>query len=84
MFAAATNLLGVRLAGGGWWTEAVVAGGAGNLAWVFLNYGPVSVLVTAPRSGQPSRSPNGGWLLWVVATQSVASVAVTLAARYPY
>jgi tellurite resistance protein TehA-like permease len=83
-FVAATNLLGVRLADQGWWTEAVVAGIAGTLGWVLLNYTLVPVLMTAPRSRQPSRSPNGGWLLWIVGTQSVASAAATLAARYPY
>ncbi|KRE42202.1 tellurite resistance/C4-dicarboxylate transporter family protein [Knoellia sp. Soil729] len=82
-FVAGTNVLGVRAGAEGWYavtaTLLVVAG----LAWLVLGY----VIPWSAVLGQEERPvvafANGTWFIWVVASQSVAVSAATLANVYP-
>lgn len=74
---AAINVVGVRL-----YSEAPVA--AIVLAiisvpiWLVLNYGVPAVLMLGRRERPVATQLNGSWFLWVVATQSLATVAAEI------
>lgn len=52
----------------------------GATAWVILTYSFFVTMITRPIKRGLARSINGGWLVVVVATQSVAVVAILLSA----
>ena len=57
-----------------------VLGLIGTIAWVMLTYSFFVAMVTRPIKHGLARSINGGWLVVVVATQSIAIVAILLSA----
>ena len=77
-FIAGTDVLGARLAADGHHRVAVVLLAAGWLAWLMLGY-VVPWTAVLGRSHFPVvRYANGTWFIWVVASQSVAVLAVVL------
>jgi tellurite resistance protein TehA-like permease len=79
---AGSNVLAARVALGGHPLVALGLGAAGALVWLGLTYGlPWSIVVAARRPVLGEL--NGTWLVWVVATQSVAIVAAALAPGGP-
>lgn len=79
-FSAAANVLAARCLQAHWdgaaWTFLVV----GSVAWLVLTYGIPVVLMLEHRDEPVLPQVNGGWLIWVVSTQSVAAVAALAAA----
>jgi len=76
-FVAGADVLGTRLLMAGYPAVAAGLGVAAALAWLVLNYGlPWSIVARAHRP--VLREFNGTWLIWVVATQSLAIVASSL------
>lgn len=61
---------------------AAILGGLGAMAWIALTYAFLAAMVTRRIKHGLARSINGGWLVVVVATQSVAIVAIVLSARF--
>lgn len=57
-----------------------VLGALGAIAWVVLTYAFLAVMVTRRVKRGLARSIHGGWLVLIVATQSLAVVAVLLSA----
>lgn len=77
-FVAAADVLSVRLALAGLTYPAIGFAIAGVLAWLVLGYGiPLLVMFRSPGAAVLARV-NGSWLMWVVATQSVAVASATL------
>jgi tellurite resistance protein TehA-like permease len=80
---AGTDVLSVRLIIAGHPMVGVVLGAAAALTWLVLTYGlPCAILARVPHP--VLRDVNGTWLLWVVATQSLAIVAAGLAQVAPW
>ena len=80
---AGTNVLAVRLLEAGHPRSALALAAFGGAVWLVLTYAiPLTVLLT-PRAATAARHVDAGWLLWVVATQSVAVVGATLAVAEP-
>lgn len=78
---AGSNVLGIRLlmAGLPLWTAVLTI--FSSLVWLVLTYGLPSFIVASAR--RPIlREINGTWLIWVVATQSLAIVTAGLAPIY--
>ncbi|MGH3094849.1 MAG: tellurite resistance/C4-dicarboxylate transporter family protein [Streptosporangiales bacterium] len=77
-FVAAADVLSTRLALAGEVYAAIGFAIAGVLAWLVLGYGiPLLVMFRTPGAAVLARV-NGSWLMWVVATQSVAVASATL------
>ena len=75
---AGTDVLGARLAAGGYQAVTAVLLAAAGLVWLLLSYGIPLGLFTR-RSPRPARAGvNGTWFLWVVGTQSIAVSATAL------
>ena len=75
---AGLDVLGVRLALAGHPLLTAIAAGLAATAWLVLTYGvPASLMLFRAHESALS-GVNGSWLLWVVATQSLAVVAATL------
>ena len=75
-FVAACSILGSQsLLIGGSLRMAVLLGGIGLLAWVGFTYTIFTVLTVKQEKPELARGINGGWLLAVVATQSMAIIA---------
>jgi tellurite resistance protein TehA-like permease len=81
-FVAAAGVLAGRFEDAGRRTEALVLGAACVVAWIVLNYGVPALLVTT-RGFARLADVDGGWLLWVVATESVATLAAQLGRDIP-
>ena len=80
---AGTNVLAIRLLMAGHPLVTLVLGALASVLWAVLSYGlPWSIIVAAQRP--VLGDINGTWLIWVVATQSVAVVADGLAASSPW
>ncbi len=62
---------------------ALLLGALGLLAWVLLTYTIFTVLTVKPDKPTLDRGINGGWLLAVVATQSMAVLAALLSNHMP-
>jgi hypothetical protein len=76
---AGSNVLATRLLMTGNQEFAIILCSFGTLVWLFLTYGlPFFIVASARRP--ILREINGTWLIWVVATQSVAMVASGIAA----
>ena len=80
---AGTDVLGVRLLSDGHSLVALVLAGAAGLVWLALTYGLPWSLVMAARRPVLGEI-NGTWLIWVVATQSLAIIAADLATSAPW
>ncbi|WP_374247972.1 tellurite resistance/C4-dicarboxylate transporter family protein [Thermomonas sp.] len=75
-FVAACSILGSQsLLIGGSLHLATLLGGIGLLAWVGFTYTIFTVLTVKQEKPELARGINGGWLLAVVATQSMAVIA---------
>lgn len=82
-FVAGGDVLAIRLFSAGLQGPALVLMGLSAAAWVLLTYGLVARLAVV--TGKPGLgAASGGWLLWVVGTQSVGAAATVLAARYTF
>lgn len=80
-FVAGGNVLAIRLAIAGLEVPALVLMALSAAAWVLLTYGLVARLAVV--TGKPGlREASGGWLLWVVGTQSVGAAAAVVAAQH--
>jgi tellurite resistance protein TehA-like permease len=77
-FTAATDVLGSRLAGGGYYTATAVLLVVAGLAWLLLTYGVPLVLITGHGTGSALAGVNGSWFLWTVGTQSLAVALASL------
>jgi len=83
-FVAACGVLGVQsLTVGGNLVLAMALGGVGLAGWVALTYTIFTVLTIKENKPGLDSGINGGWLLAVVATQSMSVLAAMLAARVP-
>lgn len=83
-FVAACSVLGSQnLLIGGNLRVAVALGVAGLLAWVAFTYTIFTVLTVKQDKPELARGINGGWLLAVVATQSMAVLAALVAPEVP-
>ena len=79
-FVAACSILGSQsLLLGGSLRIAVLLGGVGLLAWIGFIYTIFTVLTVKSPKPSLDRGINGGWLLAVVATQSMAVLAALIA-----
>ena len=79
-FVAACSILGCQsLLLGGSLRIAVLLGGVGLLAWIGFTYTIFTVLTVKSPKPSLDRGINGGWLLAVVATQSMAVLAALIA-----
>ena len=77
--AACSILAGQSLLIGGNLPLAVLLGSVGLIAWVGLTYTIFTVLTVKQNKPSLDRGINGGWLLAVVATQSMAVVSALIA-----
>jgi len=79
-FVAACSILGSQsLLLGGSLPAAIALGAVGLAAWVILTYTIFTVLTIKRNKPSLARGINGGWLLAVVATQSMAVLAALVA-----
>jgi tellurite resistance protein TehA-like permease len=80
---AGLNVLGDRLAAAGDPLVTAILAGLAAAVWLALTYGvPASLLLTRARDSVLG-GVNGTWLLWVVATQSIAVTAAVLVPAWP-
>ncbi|WP_438822060.1 tellurite resistance/C4-dicarboxylate transporter family protein [Actinocrinis puniceicyclus] len=77
-FVAATDVVGARLATGGYHTVAFVLLVVGWLAWVVLGYVVPWTAALGQARRPVLRAANGTWFIWVVASESVAVLAAAL------
>lgn len=79
---AGTNVLATRLAMAGHPLATLILAACASVEWLVLTYGlPWSIVAAAHRP--VLGEINGTWLIWVVATQSLAIVAAALAGDAP-
>lgn len=79
-FVAGTNVLGARAGVEGWYDVTLAALLVGGLVWLVLGYVVPWSAVLGRRTDRPVLGDaNGTWFVWVVASQSVAIAAATLA-----
>lgn len=80
-FVAGGNVLAIRLANAGLEVPALALMVLSAAAWVLLTYGLLARLAVV--TGKPGlRAASGGWLLWVVGTQSVGAAAAAIASEH--
>lgn len=72
---AAINVVGVRLYSPGAQTATIGLAVVSVPLWVLFTYGIPSTLMLHPRTDPVAGNIDGSWFLWVVATQSLATVA---------
>ena len=77
-FTAGSDVLGARLAGGGYYTATAVLLVVAGTAWLLLTYGVPLALITGHGTGSALAGINGTWFLWVVGTQSLAVALASL------
>lgn len=75
---AGTDVLGTRLAMAGYVGVAMVFLVLGTIFWICLGYGIPWASFFGPAQHPILKQANGTWLIWTVATQSVAVLAATL------
>lgn len=83
LVAACSILGGQSLVLGGSLRMALVLGGIGLLAWVVFTYTIFTVLTVKQDKPPLDRGINGGWLLAVVATQSMSVLAALVSNEMP-
>lgn len=76
---AAIDVVAVRFALNHDPTVTLVLGATSAPLWLFLTYGIPGAMVVGQREDSLLPGVNGSWFLWVVATQSLATTAATLA-----
>jgi tellurite resistance protein TehA-like permease len=76
-------VLGVRLAAAGHPVTTAVLAGLAAPVWLVLTYGVPASLLLARQRESVLGGVDGGWLLWVVGTQSLSVAASTLAPVWP-
>ena len=81
--AAGLDVLGIRLAAAGHPLATAILAGAAAVVWFVLTYGIPARLLLARSRDSVLGGVNGTWLLWVVATQSLSTVASTLVPVWP-
>jgi tellurite resistance protein TehA-like permease len=80
---AAADVLATALVVHGLWRVALGLGILALLIWLALTYGLLASIVLA--GNRPLlREITGGWLIWVVGTQSLAVLAAALAPKLPW
>ncbi|HVW69952.1 MAG TPA: tellurite resistance/C4-dicarboxylate transporter family protein [Steroidobacteraceae bacterium] len=83
-FVAACGVLGAQcLIIGGSLPLAMLLGAVGLIAWIAFTYTIFAVLTVKRDKPTLDQGINGGWLLAVVATQSMAALAALIAVRVP-
>jgi tellurite resistance protein TehA-like permease len=82
-FVAASDVLGLRLALGGQTGLFVALATVAALAWMVCSYALVPRVVMRPEKGTVRVEVTGAWLIWVVATQSLALAAVQGSELWP-
>src|SRR5699024_5864756 len=80
---AGTNVIATALVGLGMAPLALVLFGIGALLWLVLGYGIPFAAVLGSGIRPVVKGVNGTWFVWVVAAQSVAVVASSLALELP-
>jgi tellurite resistance protein TehA-like permease len=80
---AGADVLGVRLADAGHPLATAVLAALAAAVWLVLTYGVPASLLLARTHDSVLGGVNGGWLLWVVGTQSLSVSASTLIAAWP-
>jgi tellurite resistance protein TehA-like permease len=80
---AGLDVLGVRLALAGHPLLTAIAAVLAAAAWLVLTYGVPASLMLVRATQSVLGGIDGSWLLWVVATQSLALAAATLAPVWP-
>jgi len=80
---AGLDVLGVRLALAGHPLLTAIAAGLAAAAWLVLTYGVPASLILFRAAESVLSCIDGSWLLWVVATQSLALAAATLSPAWP-
>lgn len=80
---AAANVIGVRLDVGHRPLPTLVIGALSFPLWLVLTYAFPGYMMIGPRQGPILTRVNGSWFMWVVATQSLAAAAATVAVSTP-
>jgi tellurite resistance protein TehA-like permease len=80
---AGLNVLGIRYALAGHPLVTAVLAAVAAAIWLVLTYSVPASLILAPAKDAVLASINGVWLLWAVATQSLAVAAATLVPAWP-
>jgi tellurite resistance protein TehA-like permease len=80
---AGINVLGLRLAAAGHPLATAILAGLAAAVWLVLTYGVPASLLLARARDSVLGGVNGGWLLWVVSTQSLSLAASTLIPAWP-
>ncbi len=80
---AGIDVLGVRLAAAGHPLATAVLAIPAAAGWLLLTYGVPASLLLARQRDSVLGTVNGGWLLWVVSTESLSLVAATLVPTWP-
>lgn len=78
---AGSNVLAVRVLLADWMGAAVVLGAVALLVWAVLFYTIMTVLITGPAIDVTA--VNGGWLIAIVAEQSIATLLASLVDALP-
>lgn len=82
-FVAATDVLAVAIAGHGPVGPGAVLLAVAATVWAILGYVVPAAVVLGNPQRPIIRSANGSWLVWVVASQSVAVASATLEPHFP-
>lgn len=80
---AAPNVLAIRVSLDDHLVISAVLGLVSVPIWLVLTYAVPGALVVGPRREPVLPGANGSWFMWVVGTQSLASVAATLGQAMP-
>ena len=80
---AGLDVLGARFAAAGHPVVTAVFAGVAAVVWLVLTYGVPASLLLARAKDSVLGGVNGSWLLWIVATQSLAIAAATLLPVWP-
>jgi tellurite resistance protein TehA-like permease len=80
---AGLDVLGARFAAAGHPLITAVLAAVAAAFWLVLAYGVPASLILTRTSDSVLGGVNGTWLLWIVATQSLAVVAATLVPAWP-
>lgn len=76
-------MIGVRFAVGHHPLPTLIVGAIAVPLWLLLTYAIPGFMMIGPRPGSTLSGVNGSWFLWVVATQSLAAAAATVALTTP-